>query len=230
MGAFVGRITSPFTGREEAASTVGVAVAGSPEDLARWKVWWRRTNIEHFTSFYVLALLSLALFCLLASALIGPDVVLDEGLGFIRAEADSIEARFGAGARGAFLFLGIAVLFSTELALLDAVARVAADLLAIELRGRFGISQLYFASVWTLIAFGIVVLLAGFDQPLTLLVLSAALNGVVMFLYSGLLLWLNWRSFDPPLRPSLARAGALIVCFAFFGYFSVLTIVDRLGG
>ncbi len=230
MGSFIGRITSPFTGREEASSTVGVAIGGSAEDLARWKVWWRRTNVEHFTSFYLLALLSLALFCLLASALIGPDVVLDEGLGFIRAEADTIEARFGGGARAAFLFLGVAVLFSTELALLDAVSRVAADLLALELRGRFGVSQLYFASVWALIGFGIVVLLAGFDQPLALLILSAALNGVVMFLYSGLLLWLNWRSFEPPLRPSLPRAAALLVCFAFFGYFSVLTVVDRLGG
>jgi hypothetical protein len=229
MGAYIGRITSPFTGREEAASTVGVVLEGSEEDLARWKVWWRRTNVEHFTSFYLLALLSLALFCLLASALIGPETSLDEGLGFIRSEADAIEARFGAGARGAFLLLGVTVLFSTELALLDAVARVAADLLGVALHGRVGMSRLYFAAVWTLIGFGVVVLLVGFDQPLALLVLSAALNGVVMFLYSGLLLWLNWRSFDPPLRPSPLRAGALAVCFAFFGYFSVLTLADRFG-
>ena len=60
-----------------------------------------------------------------------------------------------------------------------------------------------------MIAFGLAVLLAGFVQPLFLLVLSAALNAVVMFLYSALLLWLNWRSFSPPLRPTrAARARA----------------------
>ena len=229
MGAYVGRITSPFTGRREAAGPIGVAMTGSAEDLARWRVWWRRTNLEHFASFYLLALLSLALFCLLAHALVGPEVDLDAGLGFLRAEAASIDARFGGGARLAFMGLGVVVLLSTELALLDAVSRVAADLLYVQLGGRVDVSRLYFASVWALIVFGIVVLVAGFDQPLALLVLSAALNGAVMFLYSGLLLWLNWRSFDPPLRPAPWRAAALLVCFAFFGYFSVLTLADGLG-
>jgi hypothetical protein len=51
-----------------------------------------------------------------------------------------------------------------------------------------------------------------------------------MFLYSGLLLWLNVTSFDPPVRPSALRIGALVLAFAFFGYFSVLTLYDRLFG
>jgi len=51
-----------------------------------------------------------------------------------------------------------------------------------------------------------------------------------MFLYSGLLLWLNLTSFDPPVRPSAVRVVALVVTFVFFGYFSVLTLYDRLFG
>ena len=124
------------------------------------------------------------------------------------------------------------MLFTTELALLDAVGRVAADLLKVGLRVQLGreasLSWLYFGVVWSLIGFGIVVLVAGFDQPLVLLVLSAALNGVVMFLYSGLLLWLNLRSFHGPLRMHPVRIAALVVAFVFFGYFSVLTLFDRL--
>ena len=232
MGAFIGRITSPFTGREEAMSEVGVAVVPDEENLARWRIWWARTNLEHFATFYLLALGSLALFCLIAAALLEPGAPVSEGLGFIRDEARAIEARFGGTARHAFLFVGMAVLFSTELALLDAVSRVAADLLAVGpfRDSRIGLSRLYLGLVWTLIAFGIAVLTLGFDQPLVLLVLSAALNGGVMFLYSGLLLWLNVRSFDPPLRPSPLRIAALVVCFGFFGYFSVLTLIDRLVG
>ena len=99
----------------------------------------------------------------------------------------------------------------------------------LRLGNRFGISRLYFAVVWAMIAFGIVVLLTGFDQPLTLLVLSAALNGVVMFLYSGLLLWLNGRCFRGPLRPHPVRLVALVGSLCFFGYFSALTLADRLG-
>ena len=52
-------------------------------------------------------------------------------LEFIRGEALGLEARFGAASGDLFLLLGIAVLFSTELAVLDAVARVTGDLLAL---------------------------------------------------------------------------------------------------
>lgn len=233
MGVFVGRITSPFTGREESDNEVGRSVAATDVNRDRWQVWWRRTNLEHFATFYVLALLSLALFCLLAASLLPPGGDVGTGLDFVRNEANAIRDQFGAVGETVFLGTGIAVLFSTELALLDAVARVSADLLKVALQVHFGrdadLSRLYFAVVWSLIGFGVIVLLVGFDQPLTLLVLSAALNGFVMFLYSGLLLLLNLRSFAPPLRPSPLRIVALVIAFAFFGYFSVLTLADQLG-
>jgi hypothetical protein len=233
MGRWIGRITSPFTGREESDSEVGCAVEGTAENLARWGVWWRRSNVEHFVAFFLLTLLSLALFCLLAATLLPPGGQVGTGFDFIAAEAAAIEARFGGWARHLFLGTGMAVLFSTELALLDAVGRVTADLLKVgievELGRRPSLSWLYFAVVWALIGFGALVLLAGFDQPLVLLVLSAALNGVVMFLYSGLLLWLNVSSFRGPLRVHPVRIAALLFSLCFFGYFSVLTLVDRLG-
>ena len=233
MGRWIGRITSPFTGREESDSEVGSVFEPTPENLGRWRVWWRRSNLEHFVSFYLLALISLALFCLLAASLLEPGGEVGEGLAFIQAEASALDARFGPAARVAFLVTGVAVLFSTELALLDAVSRVSADLLKVAVGVHLGIhvslSRMYFAVLWALIGFGAVVLLAGFDQPLTLLVLSAALNGLVMFLYSGLLLWLNVSSFRGELRPHPVRVGALCASLVFFGYFSVLTLLDRLG-
>jgi len=232
MGRYVGRITSPFTGREETEGGVGVCFEPDAENLARWRVWWRRTNVEHFLSFYLLCVVSLALFCLLAAALLEPGADVSEGLGFLRDQGGELEARFGTAGRVLFLGLGGVVLFSTELALLDAVSRVAADLLQVGFPGgrRVHISHLYFGVLWALIAFGAVVLAVGFDQPLVLLVLSAALNGVVMFLYSGLLLYLNARSFRGALSPGLLRVAALVFAFLFFGYFSALTLWDQLGG
>jgi len=229
MGRWVGRITSPFTGREEATTGVGRVVASDAANLARWRGWWWRTNVEHFTSFFALCLLSLALFSLIAHELLGNGAVAG-GLGFIADEAAALEARFGAGARNLFLGLGVAVLFTTELALLDAVSRVAADVLKMGVLGERApsLSRLYFGVLWALIAFGILVLASGFEKPLTLLVLSATLNGFVMFLYSGLLLWLNVRSLRGPLRPSPLRIGALVGAFGFFGYFSILTLLDQL--
>jgi len=230
MGHWVGRITSPFTGREEGAGHVGFVFEDSDRNLARWRIWWRRSNAEHFISFFLLCLLSLTLFCLLAASLLGSGGA-SAGMGFIADEADALAERFGAGARRVFLGIGVAVLFTTELALLDAVARVAADVLKLGVLRRFelSLSWLYFGVVWTLIGFGILVLALGFDEPLTMLVLSATLNGFVMFLYSGLLLWMNTRCLRPPLRPGLLRVAALVVAIGFYGYFSVLTFLDQLG-
>ncbi len=154
------------------------------------------------------------------------------GLQYFLNMAIEIDARFGSAGRLCFLGMGVAVLFSTELALLDAVSRVAADLLKIGPFRRRGLSlsRLYFAVLWALIALGAAVLLSGFDHPFLLLVLSAALNGIVMFLYAGLLLWLNLRSFRGPLRPHPVRVAALVCATAFFGYFSVLTLIDQIGG
>ena len=128
---------------------------------------------------------------------------------------------------------GIAVLLSTEIGILDAVTRVVVDLLKVGWLlddERATPSRLYAIVLWTLIGFGVLVLAAGFERPLQLIVLSASLNAFVMFLYSGLLVWLGLRVYRGPLRPSLFRLLALGAAFLFFGYFSILTVLDRVAG
>jgi len=231
MGRFIGRLTSPLTGRDEAGSEVGVVFSGSEAELRDWQRWWRRANLEQLLTFFFLCLVSLAIFCLLTNSLIGQSAEVPEGIGFIRMQAQVLGERFGPWAPTIFLVAGVLVLFSTELGILDAVTRVAADLVKVSwLRENetWTLSRLYFAILWTLIAFGIAVLLVGLDQPLLLLVVSASLNAIVMFLYSGILLWLGWRCFEAPLRPSLPRSAVLVLSLVFFGYFSALTIARQL--
>ena len=64
-------------------------------------------------------------------------------------------------------------------------------------------------------------------MPLVLTVLAASLSGVVMFIYSGLLIRLN-RAFLPhPIKIRGVRLGALAWCFAFFGVFSVIYCIEQ---
>ena len=169
MGRWIGRVTSPFTGAEEAESEVGVVFEDSPEMRARWAVWWRRANVEHFVSFYLLCVLSLALFCLITYALLGSGQTLSEGLYFIADEGDVLAERFGPWARHALIWTGFAVLLSTELAVLDAVTRVVADLVKLVFgrsRPSWTLSRCYFGVLWAIIAFGVAVLFAGIERPL----------------------------------------------------------------
>ena len=231
MGHYIGRITSPLTGREERISDVGYVFDDCPENLARWRVWWRRANVEHGVSFFALCLVSLALFCLIIHALLGDTPIMGNDMEFLSAEADAIEAKLGVAGRHLFLWIGIIVLLTTEVGLLDAVTRVVVDLLVVMFlreSERWTPARIYFVVLWSLIGFGVIVLVVGWDKPMQLLVLSASLNAFVMFLYSGLLLWLGCTTFRPPVRPSRLRIGALLFSLLFFGYFSFLTLKSEI--
>jgi len=76
---------------------------------------------------------------------------------------------------------------------------------------------------------GVAILLAGLDQPLVLVVIAASLSGVVMFVYSGLLIWINRRFLPEPIRIRGVRLLALLWAFGFFGVFSVILVKTEFG-
>ena len=76
---------------------------------------------------------------------------------------------------------------------------------------------------------GIAVLAAGFDLPLVLLVLSACLNGIVMFIYSILLIKLNRSGLPPALRIRGMRLGVLAFAVLFYGFFAGWYVIVQMG-
>jgi len=114
----------------------------------------------------------------------------------------------------------------------DYVSRLVADVLLVGYlkdSPRWTESRLYLVVVWGMLLFGCAILLAGFDQPLTLVVLAAALSGVVMFIYSGLLIIINRRFLPGPLRIRGFRLGAMVWAIGLFGVLSVIVIIDQFG-
>ena len=112
------------------------------------------------------------------------------------------------------------------------MSRLVADVLLVgyvQDGSRWTESKLYLAVVWGMTLFGVAVLLAGFDQPLTLVVLAAALSGVVMFVYSILLIPINRRFLPGPLKIRGLRLVALIWAFGLFGVLSIVVVVDQFG-
>lgn len=77
--------------------------------------------------------------------------------------------------------------------------------------------------------FGTAILLAGFDQPLTLVVLAAALSGGVMFIYSILLIAINRRFMPQPLKIRGVRLVFLAWAVLLFGVMSVIVVADEAG-
>ena len=73
-----------------------------------------------------------------------------------------------------------------------------------------------------------VVILSGLSQPLVLLVISAVTGGLMMFMYSALLLLVNRRTLPAEIRPGAGRVAALVWAFLLFGFLCVLTFNQQL--
>ena len=73
------------------------------------------------------------------------------------------------------------------------------------------------------------ILLLGLDQPLVLLVISACVAAVTIFVSSILLLITTRRFLPEPIRVRSYRVGVLVFAAAFFGVLSAITIVEQVG-
>jgi hypothetical protein len=229
MGARLPKVVSPFTGEEVAAPTTGYFFHRDEENMRRWKGWWKVADTEQKLTFLLIGGVTLLVFMTLTYVTVGIGGQA-ESFDFIKIQGDALGADYGSWLSTAFWLIGSVVLFSTNLTVLDMVARLTADVLktgALRDSARWSESKLYFLTVWLMIAVGSAILLSGVDQPLVLLVIASALNGVVMFIYSLLLLKLNRGVLPREIGVTGVRYGAAIWACLFYGFFSVILLWDQ---
>ncbi len=241
MGSHLGRITSPLTGKEEPITEVGFHFPHDADNLARWRAWWRATGLEHFVSFlctclvclFLLTLTSYIAFYDKSGRLVVDPANYKEGIGFVWAEVQQLEPMIGSTVKYLFLVMGVAILFTTEFGVLDAASRISTDLVKITwLRDnpRWSEARLYFLFLWGEILLGSGILLleyAGLKiDAKTLFITTSAMNGVVMFLYSMILVCRNRFGLPPALRIPLWRLIILLATVAFFGAFTLWAARD----
>ncbi len=242
MGRFIGRITSPITGQEEAISEIGYHFRHTPENLSRWRRWWRAAGTEHFLSFFVTCAACLVLLTLISHSIFyTPEGTLEAGadrygkdMNFIWGEAVELGNRVGPAVKILFLIMGVAILLTTEFGVLDASSRVSTDVVKVNwLRDneRWSESKLYYIFLWTTILVGIAILLIGEEraQALTLFKFTSAMNGGVMFIYSCTLLYLNRFKLPAAIRMKPWRTMIMIWSVFFFGYFAVRSSIHIAG-
>ena len=230
MGSRLPKVVSPFTGEEAAAPTTGFLFRRDEENMRRWRGWWRVADREQFTTFFVIGAVALFVFMTLTYVTVGVGGAAEE-FDFIRVQGEALEASEGAWLGTTFWLIGGVVLFSTNLAVLDMVGRVTADVLKTgPLRDNqtWSESRLYFIVVWLEILFGSVILLSGVDQPIVLLVIASSLNGIVMFVYSVLLIQLNKGVLPREIAMSTGRLVVLCWAVLFYGGFSAVLLYDQI--
>jgi hypothetical protein len=229
MGARLPKVVSPFTGEEIAAPTTGFFFKRDAENMRRWDAWWKLAHREQFTTFFVIGAVTLFVFMALTYVTVDQGIA-KESFDFIKVQGEALGERQGSWLATAFWLIGTVVLFSTNLAVLDMVGRITADVLKTGLlkdSTTWTESKLYFAVVWTEIVFGSVILLSGVTQPVLLLVIASSLNGLVMFVYSVLLIQLNRFTLPKEIGLKGGRLVVLVWAVIFYGGFSVILLIDQ---
>ncbi|GAB6861718.1 hypothetical protein JCM17092_18070 [Haloplanus litoreus] len=227
MGNYQGRVHNPFSGDDpEPIQRDGFAFRPTALNLRRWRGWWRVIQVEHLLTF-VLGLLLVATVLMAVANRYAPGT----GANALEMWLDEIAPALGGlGAVLVFVLLFVA-LFTTEYAIVESFVRNSADAVyeAFARDAGWDLSRLFW---WLLTAFtlwGVIVILLfsaplGTRGPFLLLVVGAALSGVMMWPYTVLTLLVNTTRLPEHLQPGWGRVVSLWWASGFYGYFSVLLL------
>jgi hypothetical protein len=185
--------------------------------------------MEQLTTFVLITFVTIVFTSLLAYSTVFGREGLANNIGFLQTEGEVLGERVGSWFRYLFWGVGAFSLFAAAMGIVDYTSRLAADVVKTSYAREASESKIYAGLVWGLVAIGIVVLLAGFSQPIVLLVISAVVGGFMMFLYSGLLILINRRTLPAPIRIGGVRLFALIWSIVLFGTLAALTFRDQIG-
>lgn len=230
MGTYADKITGVMSGKEQRAfSLTGHTFDVTTENLREFRRWWALVNKEHALVFWLLGLFTMLTLSLLAFITTLGLEGNASGIAFVVNEAAAIGRETLPIFGSLFLIVTGTMLCATQLTVLDSTSRIITEnVLLLAPGATHNVSRSYYIVLWLQILFGIAVFLVGFDQPLTLIVLGAILNAFSMFVYTGILLWMNNRLLAFELRPALWRNVVMMCTFLFLGAFCAVTAIEKL--
>ena len=230
MGAYVPRLVSPITGEEAAAPSTGFTFETTAENMERWRRWWRMANIEQAVTFAALSFLTIVFTSMIAYSTVYGRPDLPPSIDFLRLQGERMQATIGGWFGALYWIIGVVSLFVAAMGIVDYTSRIGADVLKTTYLRQSALTEnrIYFALVWGLVLCGGLILGLGFAQPLVLLVVSSCVGGLMMCIYSVLLIVLNRRGLPRPIRITPLRIAALVWSTAMFGLLAVLTIRQQL--
>ncbi len=231
MGKYAGRITSLITGKAEDVDIQGVTFESKKEEIEKFNKWWRMANIEHLLIFWGLGLFTMLLLAVIAYSTAYGVSGNAQGFDFLYNQSDIISSTAGTLVAGALLLVAASMLFATQLAVIDGAGRIITENIVLMSKGQATANKVrktYYGSIWVLLLFGIIVLLAGAREPQFLIVVGAVINAVCMVVFSGILIHTNMRLLPSSAKPVLWRKIVVGICFIILLIFTALVLVDNL--
>ena len=226
MGSRVGHIAGAVHGEKVHLADTGFMFEPDAANQARWRGWWRIVRVDQWVSFFVGALLGMMLPALLYVTFVasGTDI---KGLAISAVLAQTIGATAGPWLGVGVAFLGVWILFKTQLDCVEGMTRSITDILwtgSARVRAWRGgdVRAVYYSVLAVVVVWGIIALKLA--APVMLLQIGANIAGAIFVFASLHLLYLNTRILPVALRPPLWRRFALVGMALFYAFFVSLVV------
>jgi flagellar biosynthesis protein FliR len=153
----------------------------------------------------------------------GQDIV---GYGIAAELANAMEARV-AMMGGVIAFLGVWILFKTQLDVIEGMVRGVTDMLwtgSSRVRAWRGgdVRAIYYSLLGVIVVWGMIALKLA--QPIVLILISANVAGVTFVIAGIHLYYVNTRLLPEAVRPTMWPRVGLVALVVFYGFFSALSI------
>ena len=239
MGALMPSLMSPAHKHEIKEMDSGYLFAETPENVRRFKDWYRYVVIDQTLFFWLLGSFTMFLFIFGALAVLHPIGLVPDRASLVWDLASILEQSMGTFGRYLFLVVGMAALFSTQLGGIDGGSRIFADLLHTNFKfGRWlKLEQWYLILVIATMVIGVfsVWFFGRYDiAGLDFLFIAALMGGFVMAVYVPMILYMNLTRLPKSARPGwinilfMVLASAMYISFA--GYTVYGKVVDVVTG
>jgi hypothetical protein len=227
MGAHIPRIHGlRYTQEEGSMPARGYMFdTESSGEINKWKGWRRWILFDAVVLFWGITMLVTIVFTVLAQRAgrenpnVRQTIETGEQSAAIQAMSDAFASAGGAFLGALFLLFIAVVGWKGSLGVFDAFARGQSDMTYYFIPGmrRFKMSHLYFAFLWGVIIFGILIILFGpADGPAAILGVLAFLSTFVMGAYCLLLLLTNNMLLPKTIRPNIGINIALAIGAVFY--------------
>jgi Mn2+/Fe2+ NRAMP family transporter len=228
MGHHMPTVVNVLRGREERDRDQAFRIRETAANTARWRVWHRHLVADQVVFFWLLNSFTILLFILGALGVLYPRGIVPNQELLVWQEAVILGDTLGPLGVHLFLLVGVACLFSTQLTLVDGVARSCADII----HGSFAWARATPVSTWYA-RIAVFWILAGLfltylyeHLPAILFLLSAGFfGGIAMAIYGPLTLVANRRLLPASFRPGALMTAIVATVSLFYIAFAVVSVV-----
>lgn len=235
MGLRIQGMANPLRDRTEKAPTPGYTYDdANPENAARFRSWFSYARRDQLLFFWFLNTVTILLFVFGALCVLRPQGIVPQAGTLIWDEAAVLAEVWGETGRTIFLLVGVATLFSTQLALIDGCARSLSDIVYFNVpkARKRGVAWWYilFAAAWMVVGTGLTWFMEQRNiTELGFVFNSAYIGGFAMAVYVPLLLYMNLKRLPKSARPGPVHTAFMVIASLIYVGFAVASTVWEIG-